>query len=265
MTVRRIALGVSFLLAAGHAPGAAADGFAALVSPPRFELTSQADHTVRQVFELTNRSAAPAKFRIHTADFALAADYSVSFQDELQPGSCRPWVAIERPEVTLPGGGTIRYRFEVQLPKDAAAGECRFGILVEGEEPAVAQRGVLRLPVVGRIGIIVYVTVGDAKPLVEVFGPRVRTLNGQKVPALRVHNSGNSHTRMSGFLSGTDAHGNKYDFSPADLPILPGEVREVFLTPSTADNEHPTLSFPVTVQGTLEWGNQSTELYERFE
>ena len=263
--MRRMALGVSLLLAAWHAAVASAAGFAALVSPPRFELTSRAGTTVRQVFELTNRSAAPAKFQVHTADFMLGADYSVAFQDELQPDSCRPWVAIERPEVALPGGGTIRYRFEVQVPKDASAGECRFGILVEGEEPAVAQSGALRLPVVGRIGIIVYVIVGDAKPQIEVFGPQLVTLNGQKVPALRVHNAGNAHARMSGFLSGTDAKGIKYDFNPSDLPILPGDVREVFLTPSTDGNDHPTLTFPVTVQGALEWGNQRTELNERFE
>jgi len=122
----------------------------------------------------------------------------------------------------LPGGGTIRYRFEVQVPKDAPAGECRFGILIEGEEPAVAQSGALRLPVVGRIGIIVYVIVGEARPQIEVFGPQVLTLNGQKVPALRVHNAGTAHARISGFLSGTDAKGIKYDFNPSDLPILPG-------------------------------------------
>ena len=265
MIVRRMALSVIFLLAAGHVAVASAAGFAALVSPPRFELASRSGTTVRQVFELTNRSTAPAKFHVHTADFTLGADYSVAFQDELQPDSCRPWVAIERPEVALPGGGTIRYRFEVQVPKDAPAGECRFGILVEGEEPAVAQSGALRLPVVGRIGIIVYVIVGNAKPQIEVFGPQLVTLNGQKLPALRVHNAGNAHARMSGFLSGTDAKGIKYDFNPSDLPILPGEVREVFLTPSTDGNDHPTLTFPVTVQGALEWGNQRTELNERFE
>lgn len=265
MIVRRMALGVSLLLAAGHAVVASAAGFAALVSPPRFELTSRAGARVRQVFELTNRSAASAKFRLHTADFTLGADYSVAFQDELQPGSCRPWVAIERPEVDLPGGGTIRYRFEVQVPRDAPAGECRFGILIEGEEPAVAQSGALRLPIVGRIGIIVYLIVGEGKPQIEVFGPQLVTLNGQKVPALRVHNAGNAHARLSGFLSGTDAQGIKYDFNPSDLPILPGDVREVFLTPSTADNDHPTLTFPVTVRGRLEWGNKSTELNERFE
>jgi hypothetical protein len=97
-----------------------------------------------------------------------------------------------------------------------------------------------------------------------VFGPEVVTLNCQQVPALRVHNAGNAHTRMSGFLSGADAQGRKYDFTPSDLPILPDEVREVFLTPSTSNNSSPTLTFPVTVQGTLEWGNQNTELNERF-
>ena len=135
--MRRMARGVSLLLAAWHAAVASAAGFAALVSPPRFELTGRSGTVVRQVFELSNRSAGPAKFHVHTADFTLGADYSVAFQDELQPASCRPWVAIERLEVALPGGGTIRYRFEVQVPKDAPAGECRFGILIEGDEAAV--------------------------------------------------------------------------------------------------------------------------------
>lgn len=262
--MRRLILTATFLCASWGAREALADGFAALVSPPRFEVSGKPGTTVRQVLELTNRSATPAQFRIHTADFVLGADYGVTFHDELLPDSCRPWVAIERPAVTLPGGGTIRYRFEVQVPRDAPAGECRFGIMIEGDEPSVTKAGAVQLPIVGRIGVIVYVKVGDAAPQIEVFGPDVVTLNGRRLPALRVHNSGNAHTRMSGFLTGKDASGNKYDFTPSDLPILPGEMREVFLTPSTADNESPSLSFPVTVQGTLEWADQSTEIDERF-
>jgi fimbrial chaperone protein len=254
-----------FLVAAAHSLAAQADGgFAALVSPPRFEVAAKPGTTLRQVFELTNRSAAPARFKVRTADFTLGADYSVIFHDELTPGSCRPWVAIERQLVALPGGGTIRYRFEVAVPADAPAGECRFGILIEGDEPSIAQSSALQLPVVGRIGIIVYVKVGNGAPKIEVFGPEVVTLNGAQVPALRVHNSGDVHARMSGFLTGTDAQGKKYDFTPSDLPILPGEERLVFLTPSTPEQEHPTLSFPVNVKGTLEWGDQSTELNESF-
>jgi fimbrial chaperone protein len=264
MSPQRVSLTVC-LLAAVLGPAAVhADGFAALVSPARFELNSAAGSTLRQVFELTNKSEAPGKFRIRTADFSLAADYGVNFQEDLQPGSCRPLVALERPEAVLPPGGTMRYRFEVQVPADAAAGECRFAVMIEGDEPAVASAGAVRLPIVGRIAVIVYVTVGDAAPQIEVFGPTVVMHNGQQVPALRVHNAGNAHTRMSGFLTGKDATGAKYDFTPSDLPILPGEVREVVLTPSSADNQSPTLTFPVSVHGKLEWANQSTPLDESF-
>ncbi len=262
--MRRYLITTALLLTVLAAPHARAQGFAALISPPRFELAGKPGATLRQVVEITNRSPTPSRYRLHTADFVLAADYGVSYHEELVPGSCRPWVAIERPVVELPAGATMRYRFEVQVPADAPAGECRFALMVEGDEPSVASAGAMRLPIVGRIAVIVYLSVGDAAPQIEVFGPEVVTHNGQQLPALRVHNAGNAHTRMSGFLSGKDATGAKYDFTPSDLPILPGEVRDVLLTPSTADNQSPTLTFPVAVHGTLEWANQSTPLDEHF-
>jgi fimbrial chaperone protein len=262
--VRVVLILIACVLSSVYSTGSRAQGFAALVSPPRFEVTGKPGTTVRQVFELSNRSAAPAKFNVKTADFSLGADYGVTFHEELTPGSCRPWVSIERAKVELPGGATIRYRFEVQVPADAPAGECRFGILIEGDDPAMTQAKAVQFPVVGRIGIIVYVRIGDAAPKIEVFGPEVVTLNGAKIPGLRVHNSGDAHARMSGFLTGQDANGKKYDFNPSDLPILPGEERVVYLTPSTPEDDHPTLAFPVTVKGTLEWGDQKTELNELF-
>lgn len=263
--MRRIVSALLCLLGTGLCVPALADGFAALVSPPRFELSSKPGKTLRSVIEVSNRSPMPAKYVIHTADWTLTPDFGVSFHDELQQGSCRPWVAIERPEVTVPGDGTMRYRFEVAVPADAPAGECRFAVMIEGAEPSIARSQGLDVPVSGRIGVIVYVNVGDGAPDLEVLGPTITTLNGQQLPTLRVHNSGTAHGRMSGFLTGTDAKGIAYDFMPSDFPILPHEECEVFLTPSTATNDHPTLTFPVTVKGTLEWGDHRTELNQRFE
>jgi len=77
-------------------------------------------------------AAQPSKYTLRTADWALTADGSVTFTDELTPDSCRPWVAIERREVVVPAGGRIRFRFEVEPPADAAAGECRFALLIRG-------------------------------------------------------------------------------------------------------------------------------------
>jgi hypothetical protein len=263
-TLRNVVLLAAALHAVAAQP-AAAQGFAALVSPPRFELTAKPGATLRQVLEVTNRSAAPGHYRIHTADFDLTAQYGVTFHEDLQPGSCRPWVALERPDVTLTGGGTIRYRFEVAVPKEAPVGECRFGLLVEGADSSFAEAGGVKLPISGRIGVIVYVVIGDAGPTLEVFGPHVVTVNSKRVPSLRVHNSGNAHGRMSGFLSGRDAKGVKYDFTPSDFPILPGEEREVYFMPSLPNNDSPTLTFPVTVRGTLEWAGGTVPVDERFE
>ena len=44
-----------------------------------------------------------------------------------------------------------------------------------------------------------------------------------------VENTGTAHGRLSAFLSGTDAAGKKREFSPATLPILPGETRRIAL------------------------------------
>ncbi len=255
------------LLFAGAALSASvhAQGFAALVSPPRFELAAQPGKTVRSVIEISNRSTAPSRYLMRTADWNFSADFSVNFRDDLQPGSCRPWVAIERPEVVVPGAATLRYRFEVTVPADTPPGECRFAVMIEGAEPSISHSKGLDMPVTGRIGVIVYLTVGDGEPLLEVLGPKIATLNGQQLPTLRVHNSGSAHGRMTGFLTGTDAKGISYDFTPSDFPILPHEEREVFLTPSTATDDHPTLTFPVTVKGRLEWGKQRTELNQQFE
>jgi hypothetical protein len=113
--------------------------------------------------------------------------------------------------------------------------------------------------------VFVYVIVGEASAQLEVLGPKLETLNGKKVPALRVHNGGEAHGRMGGFLTGTDAGGVSYDFTPSDFPILPHEEREVFLTPSTPKDDHPTLAFPVTVKGTLEWGDHKIDIHQIFE
>ncbi len=247
------------------ATAARAQGFAAIVSPPRFELATKPGKALRAVIEISNRSTAPSKYHVHTADWTLGKDYSVEFSEALAADSCRPWVAIERPEVTVPGAGTARYRFEVAVPATAEPGECRFAVMIEGAEPSIAHSQGLDVPVTGRIGVIVYVIIGDGAPKLEIFGPSVVNLNGQQVPALRVHNGGNAHGRVGGFLSGTDAKGIKYDFTPSDFPILPHEERQVFLTPSTGSSDHATITYPVVVKGTLEWGDQRTEINQRFE
>jgi hypothetical protein len=264
MTLLRACL-VFAACTAAFSTGAAAQGFAAVVSPPRFELAAKPGETVRQVVEITNAGVLPATFRVRTADWTLAPDAGVAFSEALSAGSCRPWVAIERKEIVVPGGGRYRYRFEVQPPADAPPGECRFAVMIEGDEQAVRTASGLNVPVSGRIGVIVYVAVGSAAPDLQIVGTTLADADGQRAPVLKIRNAGNAHGRLGGFLSGVDAKGQRRDFAPSTLPILPGETRAIALVADAVPANGGNVAFPIRIQGTLEWGSgQRIELDQQF-
>lgn len=253
------------VVAASSAANSYAQGFAAIISPPRFELFAKPGEKTRQVVEITNASAQSARYYVKTADWTLDKTGGVIFDESLSPGSCRPWVAIEKREITVTGGGRYRYRFEVSPPMDAPAGECRFALLVEGDEQVVKTTNGPAVPVAGRIAVIVYVTVGSAAPKLEIVGSQVTLINGDPTPVLQVKNSGNAHGRLDGFLSGTDANGKKLEFTISTLPILAGETRTISLTVTRGEKDPPVkIAYPVMIRGNLEWTDKSIAFEQRF-
>lgn len=250
---------------AAFASPAHGQGFAALVSPPRFELRTNAGERTRDVIEITNAGSMPARYHFKTADWILGADGQVLILEEIQPDSCRPWVAIERHKVEVPGGGRLRFRFEVAPPAGTPPGECRFAVLIEGDDPVVTSGEGFQLPVKGRIGIIVYAQVGDANPKLEIKDIGYTDVNGQRTPALFIRNSGNAHGRVGGFLTGTDSRGQRLDISPSSLPIMPGETRAIALSAANERNEPIPTSLPVTIRGTLEWSGGRLPFEHRFD
>lgn len=243
---------------------AQAQGFAAYITPPRFEVQATAGQPLRQVLEIQHVGPQRGNYRIYTTDWILNPDNSVTFSDELAADSCRPWVAIERRELVIEAGARYRYRFEITPPAGTPARECRFAIMVEGLEPAQVQ-GSLNFPVGGRIGVIVYAAIGDAAPQLEIAGTRVVVAAGKPVAVVDVRNRGNAHGRLEGFVNGTDADGARFEMAPSDLPILPGETRAVPISPIVEDGKTaPAVRFPLVVRGKLEWGKNSVPLDARF-
>jgi hypothetical protein len=257
----RALLASALLLACTHA---AAQGFAALVSPPRFELAAKRGEARREVLEITNASAQSARYRFRTADWSLDPKGAVVFDDALKPSSCRPWVALESRAITLAGGGKQRYRFEVTPPADALAGECRFAILIEGDEQPVQTPGGPAFPIAGRLGVIVYATVGDAKPELEIASTTTASVEGTTMPVLVIRNSGTAHGRLTGFLNGKDAAGKEHEFTTSSLPILAGETRAIPLVFHRERDEPVRITYPITIRGKLEWGDRNTPFEKTF-
>jgi hypothetical protein len=265
--MRKLRLDIAGLLLAACAlapAGAGAQGFSALVSPPRFEDQVKPGTVYRNVVEISNVSGAAAHYTLKTADWHLDAQGSAVFDTALAPGSCRPWVGLEAADIQIAANGKRRYRFEVAVPADAPVGECRFAILLEGDPETVG--GALALPVSGRIGIIVYLGVGEAAARLHLLDTGVAELEGRKLPVLRVRNDGNAHSRLEGLVDGTDANGRKLSFLPSSLPLMPGETRTIALTPQADDaaSTAPVIAYPLQLKGALDWGKQRLELDARL-
>lgn len=254
---------IALFLALG-AVSASAQGFAANISPPRFEVKVEAGQTLRQVVEIQHVGRVRGTYRVYTNDWVFNPDNSVSFSDALAPDSCRPWVAVERRELGIEPGARYRYRFEITPPPGTPARECRFALMVEGLETAKVE-GQISFPVGGRVGVIVYASIGSVSPRLEITGTRVATVNGQPTALVDVRNTGNAHGRLDGFVNGVDADGQRLELAPANLPILPGETRSLSLAPAVGDNQAaPTIRFPLQVQGQLESGRERLPLNARF-
>jgi fimbrial chaperone protein len=239
-----------------------AAGFSVLITPPRFELRARPGELLRQVVEISNVAGTPARLFVQTADWQFGEDGSVAFDTVLAADSCRPWSALESRELEVGPNGRRRYRFEIAVPPDALERECRFAILFEGEPEPM---GALSLPVSGRLGVIVYVAVGEASPQLELQGLGVEQVEAGSLPALTVTNTGSAHTRLEGFLSGRDSAGRDIVFIPQSSPILPGQTRTILLnTQSPAGQPSPVFSFPLRLSGRLEWSGRRLDIDQVF-
>jgi hypothetical protein len=247
---------VALLLVCGAACTAQAQGFSALISPPRVETLVKPGQTTRQVLEITQVGPLPGRFKVYTNDWSLNANGGVDFFDAIQPGSCRPWVALERRELTVQGNSKARFRLEIAPPADAPLTQCRFAVMVEGLDTSTVSPGGLAFPVSGRIGVIVYASMAGTQPVLQIVSQAI-SADASKLPTLQVRNTGDAHGRMEGLLTGTDAKGVKLEFTPITLPVLPGETRAITLNANTEGGPAvKNINYPVTVKGALEWGGQ---------
>jgi len=240
--------------------------FAGVVSPPRFELQGKPGDVIRNVVLIGNDALKPAHYHIRTADWDLDEQYGVVIHPpELQPDSCRPWTRIERRELKLAPQQNRKFRFEIKIPEDAKTGECRLAILVEQTTESAVTLSVgndIQIPLTGRLGVIIYVKVGDAQPKLEFQEIGLSDVNGRMLPVAMIRNTGNAHGRPVGIIEGTDNNKQFLEFIVSPLAILPGETRAIPLTPASPEDPQKTAEFtlPLKLKGPIEWEHGKFDL-----
>jgi hypothetical protein len=244
-------------------------GFAAAVSPPRFELKGNPGDVLRDHVDIQNPDNQSVTFLLRTADWDMGEDGSATFYPpELQPGSCRPWSRIERLKILVPPRSSKRFRFEIAIPKDAPAGECRLALLIEAprDEAIVTQANSLTIPVQARVAVVIYVEVGDAAPELMLKGLAMDDYNGQRTPVAILQNRGTAHARPTGFFEAVDNTGERLEFELIAMPLLPGQTRKVPLQQAVMKDEAPhPVKAPLQLKGTIEWNDGKLKIDQRVE
>ena len=143
--------------------------------------------------------------------------------------------------------------------------ECRFALMIESAMQQVNTSG-LSLPVSGRIGVIVYLAIGNVSSSLALNGYGVQTVGGNKLPTLKISNRGTAHGRLEGFVDATDADGKVFTMTPSSLPILPGEERELVLNFQDAgkDKKSPAPRYPIALHGRVYDGHAPIEINTTF-
>jgi hypothetical protein len=251
------------LVAALCSSAAHAGPFEIAISPSRFELTGRNTQRIGQSLDIQNLGSTATEVSVRTIDWTYSPEGHITYHDALQPGSCRPWVTLERRLVRVPARGKATFRFQVDVPVDAQRGECRFMLAVEGVEPAhkaLIEGGggaSLSLPVNGRIAVAVYMALNGAQPQLEMRSVGVQDVGGTRKPVVTVQNTGDAHGRLDGSLDATDAQNTAFELIPEGTPILPGQTRTLPLTPRQANQaktaKAPEVRWPLKAQGTLDW------------
>ena len=253
----------SSLLGAQCFQQAKADGFAALVSPPRIEDDASSGKTYRNIIDFYNVSNERGQFSAQTADWIFdSKTLNVEFTEKLQEGSCRPWVYLESPTIDLPAQGKKRYRLEVRVPENTPAQECRFAILFTGSEASQGD-----VVVSGQLAVVVYLRIDGAQADLHLVDATTKTESGVKVPALVVKNTGNASTRLEGYITRIDSQGKEILFLPKSYPVLPQRTDTLALIPQGINDKTPApqVSYPVHLKGTIVWGQSKMNIDQSVE
>ncbi|WP_159275274.1 COG1470 family protein [Variovorax boronicumulans] len=238
---------------------ALAGPFEVAVTPSRFVLDAKSGTRVGRVIDIYNVGNAPTEVSVRTIDWSYSEQGHIGFHDALQPGSCRPWVTLERKTVKIAPRSKVGFRFQVDVPPDAPRSECRLMLAVEGLEPAqqtaISQGSTsLQLPVSGRIAVAVYLALNGAEPKLSIGQIAMKEVQGRRTPVITVRNEGDAHGRLEGSLDAVDAKGLNFELVPEGTPVLPGQTRILPLSPrSDAASAQKVPTFPVKVTGALDW------------
>jgi len=211
------------------------------VTPLRVELKLGVGATHTQVVTLRNDAKKPIKIRARVDDWYLSKDGTPQFKpaDPAYPFSAASWLRVNPPEQLVAAGATALVRFSTTVPAGTRDGGYRCAVMFEFDppdaDPAARSRDVMFR---GRVATLLYATVGNPVPNVDLTDLQVRTpKDGPPSVVATLANTSRTHVRTKGTLAIYDGAGKLVrQLALPNVPVLPGSEREVSI-PTAAEND----------------------------
>jgi P pilus assembly chaperone PapD len=213
------------------------------VTPLRVELKLGSGATHTQVVTLHNDAKNAVKVRARVDDWYLSKDGTPQFKpaDPADPFSAAAWLRVNPPEQLVAAGATAIVRFTTTVPAATKDGGYRCAVMFEFDrpdaDPVAKSRDVMFR---GRVATLLYATVGNPVPNVDLTDLQIRSTKGEPPTVLAtLTNASRTHVRTKGTLFIYDAAGKIVrQVAVPNVPVLPESERDVAI-PTAGENESP--------------------------
>ena len=209
-------------------PASAAADINLDVTPLRLQLHVMPGAEYTEAVEVLNLGEEPVRMHAYLEDWFMDEVGTPIFRTAAtMTTSASPWITSAPSDFLLEPGETEHVRFTVRVPEDAEDGGYHCAIILENlpiKTPDPRERNV---QVRGRIGTMIYVTVGHPKKSarIEDMQPFQRS-DGTAAVRLEIKNDGEDFVRLKGnvgLIKNNSAFGSVEGLP--DVPILPGNNR----------------------------------------
>ncbi|MBM4272939.1 MAG: molecular chaperone [Deltaproteobacteria bacterium] len=225
------ALGLLVLLGIWEAQPAAAQ-LNLLVSPIRVEQKLQPGSSETDIISVRNEGGRPVRVKVYLEDWQMDAKGSLTyFRPGRVPQSCAAWLQLNPADFRVEAGQTREVRFTLTVPPGAKTGTYWAAIIFEGlpvEEKVTVQK---RIGVLGRIGVVLYQTVGN--PEVKAQFQDLQVVPDKKGVTFKIAftNPGQGFVRVKkSWIAVKNSQGQEVaKLEIPDIPVLPGGSRDLEL------------------------------------
>lgn len=200
-----------------------------LISPIRAEHQVGPGSSETNIIQVRNEGVKPERVRVYLEDWAMDRKGNITYsRPGKSPNSCAAWIQVNPTDFRL-DPGTREVRYTITVPPTAKSGAYWSVIIFEGM-PATEQipKG-KKVGVHGRIGTIVYNTLGNPEIKANFQDFKVDTSKKEPIFALTLSNGGTGYYRLrKSFISVKNSKGEEAArLEVPEIPVMPGSTRDL--------------------------------------